>query len=319
MSATSILVVEDEPATLTELCEFLAEEGYEVTPAGNGAEALRAFERRRREIVVTDVRMPEMNGLELLRRIKKISEKTSVVIVTGHGSESLAVEALRAGASNYLKKPIDLGALERIIIGLVAVSGARELDLVAEGMLREESRTLEIPSDPSLIPAVVRDLGRSLPLLFDFTSVERLETALAEMIENAIEHGNLAISYGEKVEARELGLLEKLIAGRRSDPRLAERRVRIAYKLGPGGVEFRVADEGKGFDWRGVLASADAGDLLRESGRGIVLSSFFVDELRYNNAGNEVTLIKKAGRPASSGTNAGGPPPEAASQGILPL
>ncbi len=296
MSATSILVVDDEPATLTELCEFLAEEGYEVTPAGNGAEALREFERRRYKIVVTDVRMPEMNGLELLRRIKKISGETSVVIVTGHGSESLAVEALRAGASNYLKKPIDLGELERILIGLVAVSAARELDLVTEGILREESRTLEIPSDPSLIPAVVRDLGRSLSLLFDFTSVERIETALAEMIGNAIEHGNLEISYDEKMRARELGRLESLIARRRSDPRFAERRVRIAYELSPEGVEFRVADEGKGFDWRGVLASADAGDLLSESGRGIVLSSFFVDEMRYNDAGNEVTLTKKADR-----------------------
>jgi len=104
MNDNSILVVEDEPSTLEELCEFLREESYEVMGAADGKEALELFEQRPFNIVITDVRMPKMSGLELLRQVKKLRQRTSVVIVTGHGSEEVAISALRAAQATARKK-----------------------------------------------------------------------------------------------------------------------------------------------------------------------------------------------------------------------
>ena len=294
MSDISILVVEDEKATLEELCEFLREEGYRVKGASDGKEALDVYQQDYYNIVVTDVKMPKMDGIELLRRIKKVNQSTSVVIVTGHGTEEVAISALRAGASNYLKKPIDLGELERVLLSLVSLTQVQEVDLVGKRILSEESRTLVLPSDPNLLPGVVQELCRSLPLIFDLTSIERIEIALGEMLANALEHGNLEITYEEKARAHELGKYEDLISNRLQDTHLGVRSIRVAYKLWPGGVEYVVADEGHGFDWRGVMDAIYADGIVRHSGRGIILASYFVDEIKYNTRGNEVRLVKYA-------------------------
>lgn len=290
----TILVAEDERATLEELAEILSEEGYEVIPARDGRKALEAFQRMQTDFVLTDVRMPGMDGIELLRKVKKINEKTKVIIVTGYGTEEMAVSALRAGASNYLKKPLDLGELLRTLDSLLALEHGLDLDVVSKRLLKEESRTLRFPSDPELVPGVVRNLACSLPLLFDLTTVERIEIALAEMIVNAIEHGNLEISFQEKAKAQEQGTFGALIRERMKGSRLRGRKVEVSYHLRPAGVEYLIKDEGSGFDWRTVMECTSAGDLLKESGRGIVLCKLFMDSIEYNEAGNEVRIVKYA-------------------------
>jgi FixJ family two-component response regulator len=290
----SILVVDDEQDTLNELGEFLSEEGYNVETAVNGKDALDKFQKTQAGLVLTDVRMPGMDGIELLRHVKRINEKTSIVIVTGHGNEELAVAALRAGASNYLKKPLDLGELLRTLSSLMAIAQARDLDVITRRMLRAESRILTLPNDPAIVPGAVRYLCGSLLLLFDITTTERIEISLSEMIINAIEHGNLGISYGEKAKAQEEGRLGKLIRSKNENPKLREKKVRVVYRLSPTGVSYRIKDQGRGFDWRSLAEDAKPGDLLRESGRGILLCKLFMDEVVYNKSGNEVRISKYA-------------------------
>lgn len=102
-----ILVVDDEISIQGILTEVLEEDGYEVDAAGSGEEALEIFEKDKYSLVITDIRMPGMTGIQLLQEIKKISPETQVIIITSHASMETAVKALRYGAYDYFIKPFE--------------------------------------------------------------------------------------------------------------------------------------------------------------------------------------------------------------------
>jgi len=110
-----VLVVDDEKSILTLLEEALTQWGYQVTAAGTGAEALAALRTQVFDAALTDVRMPDMSGLDLLREIKKRDESIEVVIMTGYPTISSAVEALKEGAYDYLSKPLILDELRHLM------------------------------------------------------------------------------------------------------------------------------------------------------------------------------------------------------------
>jgi CheY-like chemotaxis protein len=108
-----VLVVDDEPDAVELLQEFLTGKGYEVITAANGKEALQKLKAERPHLILLDVRMPGMNGLEALRRIREIDREVGVIMVTAVNEEETGREALRLGAFDYIVKPLDLAYLER--------------------------------------------------------------------------------------------------------------------------------------------------------------------------------------------------------------
>jgi DNA-binding NtrC family response regulator len=110
-----VLVVDDEKSILTLLEEALTQWGYQVTSAGTAAEALTALRTQVFDAALSDVRMPDMSGLDLLREIKKRDESIEVVIMTGYPTISSAVEALKEGAYDYLSKPLILDELRHLM------------------------------------------------------------------------------------------------------------------------------------------------------------------------------------------------------------
>jgi DNA-binding NtrC family response regulator len=110
-----VLVVDDEKSILTLLEEALTQWGYQVTAAGTAAEALTALRTQVFDAALSDVRMPDMSGLDLLREIKKRDESIEVVIMTGYPTISSAVEALKEGAYDYLSKPLILDELRHLM------------------------------------------------------------------------------------------------------------------------------------------------------------------------------------------------------------
>jgi DNA-binding NtrC family response regulator len=107
-----VLVVEDEAYVRDSLVAVLRAGGYEVNPAGSVAEAVALLAKASVDVVLSDLRMPEADGLALVRRMQASSPETPVIILTGHGNVASAVECLRAGASDYILKPADPEALE---------------------------------------------------------------------------------------------------------------------------------------------------------------------------------------------------------------
>ena len=107
MSA-SILVVDDEESILTSLSSILQDEGYEVTVAMNGAEAVRVYTMEPPDLMLLDIWMPEMDGMETLRRVRELVPTAQVMMMSGHGSIETAVKAIKLGAYDYIEKPLSL-------------------------------------------------------------------------------------------------------------------------------------------------------------------------------------------------------------------
>ncbi|MFZ0132401.1 MAG: response regulator [Desulfobacterales bacterium] len=143
-----ILLVDDEPDILRVLGISLRADGYEVQTASSGEEALAIFTRDMPELVLTDIKMPGMNGIEVLREVKKLSDEAEVIIITGHGDIDSAVEALHYGASDFINKPVRDKQLT------IALQRAREKIRIRR-QLREYTITLE-----HKIEAATREIRR---------------------------------------------------------------------------------------------------------------------------------------------------------------
>jgi len=108
-----VLVVDDEPEAVELLVEFLSSKGYEVLTATSGEEALRRVREDRPHLVLLDIRMPKMSGLEVLQRIREIDAEMGIIMVTAVNEEDVGRQALELGAFDYIVKPLDLKYLER--------------------------------------------------------------------------------------------------------------------------------------------------------------------------------------------------------------
>lgn len=110
-----ILVIDDEKPTLMMFRLTLVAYGYEVLTAENGQEGVDVFNRERPGIVLTDIKMPGMNGIEVLKQVKAIDPSTEVIVITGHGDMDLAIQALNLDATDFINKPIQRHLLEQAI------------------------------------------------------------------------------------------------------------------------------------------------------------------------------------------------------------
>ena len=111
--AGRVLVVDDDPATVELLQEFLIAKGYEVITASDGVEALRKVKEERPHLILLDIEMPKMDGLEVLRQVKALDPTVGVIMVTGVNEQEIGRKAVELGAFDYIVKPLDLPYLER--------------------------------------------------------------------------------------------------------------------------------------------------------------------------------------------------------------
>ncbi len=122
-----ILIADDDPTLRSELGELLRADGHGVTVAADGGEALEALERESFEVALLDLVMPRATGLEVLHRLRVVRPETSVVMITGHGSVDVAVEAMKGGAVDFVVKPFEIESLQRILRSIADERHAREM------------------------------------------------------------------------------------------------------------------------------------------------------------------------------------------------
>jgi DNA-binding NtrC family response regulator len=115
MEPANVLVVDDEPHILAVLRDAMTSFGYRVTATTSGTEALDIVRSELFDAAITDIRMPDMSGLDLLREIKKHDDSIEVIVMTGYPTINSAVEALKEGAYDYLSKPLILDELEQVM------------------------------------------------------------------------------------------------------------------------------------------------------------------------------------------------------------
>lgn len=290
VSGKTLLVVDGCTETRARLQEQTRGRGLSVITATDPDVALSTFQMSVPDIVITDLFGPDMSGLTLTHQIKKRRPGCSVILMGTDTRQGVVVSALKAGALDYLCKPIGADELWR---SLDRAFGAipRSLD-DTPGIERVEHRVV-MSTDPAHMEATISYVIAASMVPLPEPQSQHLRAALHEMLLNAVEHGSLDISFPSKQEALAANTYDELLRRRRLDPRYRDRRVtiRITYDRPGRAIEFRVADEGQGFDWKRMW-SRDPESVPAEApcGRGIHVARALFPDLRYNNRGNEAIL-----------------------------
>jgi CheY-like chemotaxis protein/anti-sigma regulatory factor (Ser/Thr protein kinase) len=272
---TRILVVDDDRGTRHILQKLLTADGYETAAAKDGVEALKALERKPFDLLLLDVWMPRMNGLELLAHLRTRKVRPRVVVMTSDDAPETLLEAVRENAFRYVHKPVQPPDL---------------LDTVRQVLAAPEIPPIEVISArPEWIELVVPCTREA---------VDRIQPVMAQL------EGKLAPDVREAIgyAFREL-LLNAIEWGGRLD---STRSVRIACLHSPRMRMYRIADPGPGFNVEDLphAAIGQPADQpiehmrvreekgIRPGGFGIVSVRASVDELIYNEKRNEVVFIK---------------------------
>lgn len=297
-----ILVVDDQKEIQMMLCDVLEMQGYEVLTADNGTEGLEQYRKHRPAFTLTDISMPGMSGLDLLKQIKILNSEASVILMTGAGTETYAVEALRGGAVNYFNKPLDINELVETLHRYSVLAAGYDYELYAAGFIESENLRLSLTNDLAQVNHAVQMIVNHCRAIFPLEDIYTLRFGLYEMIVNSIEHGNLGITYEEKTRALEINQLNKLIKERAEDPVRRRKRVKIECRLNPEGMQCVIQDEGDGFDHSIYSASEDPAQLFEQlgtslHGRGIMLTCLQFDKVEFSQKGNLVTIIKNVKNP----------------------
>jgi CheY-like chemotaxis protein/anti-sigma regulatory factor (Ser/Thr protein kinase) len=291
---TRVLVVDDSPIDRLLAGNLLAQNGgWTVEYASDGQEGLDAIRSQRPDLVVTDMQMPEMNGLELACTVRREFPNVSIILMTARGSEEIALEALQAGATSYVPKRA-LG--QRLVETARRVLSARHEDTVQREVLKRlnvRSESYSMENNLELLLSLSRYLQLTLAHQWGLDLSTRLQIgmALEEAMMNAMHHGNLELdaSLKETDEAVYFHMAQQ----RCHEPRYCDRRIEVEMRLIPQSVTYTIRDQGQGFDLSKLPTEAALEDLVRPCGRGVMLMRAFMDEVTFNEQGNRVTLVKR--------------------------
>lgn len=313
--ATSVLIVEDDASTRRMLALALARRGYRVRSAESGEQALALLRERGCDILLTDIHIPDVDGIDLCRRARAVRPGTGLVLITGFQTEESVLRAFRSGAAAYLRKPLDLPTLFRtlgqvadslredpvpgngtgdadgavsLVVGPASDETERLLgspELVAAGVAFEKDGwvSFEAPSHRVFVQRFANLSELLLTRGVDADTVEELRVAILELGSNAVEWGN------------------------ESDARCP---IRLSARVLSDTIAIVVEDSGGGFRLADVpdptrdvreLQRARTAAGKRPGGYGIALVKAITDHLVYNERGNVVAMLKRLRPRPSSG------------------
>jgi DNA-binding response OmpR family regulator len=245
----TILVVDDSLTDRRMAGALLAKDPeIQVDYAEHGAAALDRIRQRSPDLVVTDLIMPEMDGFELVSKIRKHHSLVPVILMTSLGSEETAVKALQHGAASYVpKSSLPRELLDTVRRVLAVTDQQRHAARLMECLVTSDLK-FELDNDRALIAPLVGYLQETVSKLgvCDDTERVRVGVALEEALTNAIYHGNLEIS--SDIREQNFSGYYGLCGMRAKEAPYSGRRVRIEAQLTREEARFVIRDEGKGFD-----------------------------------------------------------------------
>jgi len=273
----------------------------EIEYAVDGKDALAKMEQSVPHLVVTDLVMPEMDGLELVATARSNYPLVPVIVVTGKGNDQIAVQALQQGAASYVPKRSLAQDLLETVRNVLAVSGRQRSETRLLGFMRRSDYEFVLENDCTLFPPLVAYLQEGVAQvgLCNQADCVRVGVALEEALANALYRGNLEV--GSELRDADDKAYHALVTQRSHQAPYQDRRIHVEVSLSPEEAVFVIRDEGPGFDPRTLPDPTNPANLEKASGRGILLMRTFMDEVVYNEAGNEIRLIKRRNRQGEPG------------------
>ena len=292
----NVLLAEDSVTQAKAIQLMLEEAGHTVKWASNGREALDAMRISLPDVVVTDLEMPELNGLQLVEAVRQDFSSIPVILLTAHGSEEVAALALRKGAASYVPKAYMDQDLLLSLDRILAVTKVDRFNRQALENLTSMELQFALHSDPALTTPIIGHLGDLLSRLgfCDATECMRVGVALQEALLNAMHHGNLEVNSELRQEDEKK--FHAALRERRKQAPYKMRRVYLTVKLKPAEAVYAIRDEGPGFDPSLLPDPTDPTNLERVGGRGLLLIRTFMDNVFHNESGNEITMVKRKGK-----------------------
>ena len=287
---TKILVVDDNPVDRRLIGGLLSKEpDWQISYANDGAQAIDETERLMPDVIVTDLQMPYVDGLELVKRIRDTHPNIPVILITAKGSEKIAVEALKQGAASFSPKAGMQKDLARTVRQVLEMSAHINASNLPGNQPVPKNLAFVLENDLGLIGPVIEHLQAALP---HWSDRDRLQIGMAidEALVNAMHHGNLEVKSSLR-DADESAYYKEVQTRKEKTP-YCDRKVRIQAEFSEQHVCVQISDEGPGFDPNKVADPTNEENIQKVGGRGLFLIRTFMSKVAHNSFGNQITMTK---------------------------
>lgn len=291
-----ILVVDDSSIDRILVGSLLAKEpAWEVEFVVDGRDGLDRIDPSKPDsivpdAIVTDLRMPHVDGLELVRSVRRSHPDIPVVLITSQGSEQIALEALRSGATSFSPKAMLRHDLIRTLKQVLEMSSHMRYTHDTATMPAPKQVAFVLENESSLIGPMIEHLQENLP---SWSDRDRLQIAMAmnEALINAMHHGNLEVDSRLRESDNEENYYQQIRERKNASP-FCHRRVRIEAEFSDQHICVQISDDGGGFDPETILDPTTDINVNKISGRGLLLIRSFMDRVAHNITGNQITMTK---------------------------
>lgn len=288
MDSKTLLLLESDDGNREMIQSIVLDHDLAMQRAFNLDDALRSLEKTKAFAFAFNLELVQGDPLELVRGMRQKHPDLPLLCILDEGRMPLMVELLKAGTYACLNLPLQMEELAFNLSKIIANS----TETYNPFSLRYEERILILPNDFALVMQVAKNLVDST-LPPNEKNRYHIILGLSEIINNAIEHGSLGITFEEKSNALKASRFYPLAIERSHKEPFKDRVVTVRSRVFPTlrRIEYFVADQGGGFDWRSLPDPKDKSNLLNRNGRGIMMARYAFDEMNYNELGNEVTLV----------------------------
>jgi len=265
MNQFKVLVVDDEEDVRKTLSEMVESLGYTVVSAENGVEALEKLKGEGIDLIMTDLAMPEMNGLELIVNSKRTYPGVPIAVISAYGNVENTAYALTRGAFNFVAKPFTMSQIKEVLRKGIQL---RELSLGTYTLMKfvQSQTEMVFPSQPALFPSAIFFAVKECQWrgIEDETRLENVAICMEELLNNAYLHGNL------KDE---------------------NKRIQVRMAFDSESLSLSIEDDGDGFDGPKYMEKIREDQSSIPEKRGLFIVDLLTDEVRFNPKGNVVTVV----------------------------
>lgn len=284
-----VLCVEDNEVLRNETVDLLESFFHDIDTATNGKEGLEKYKQQRYDLVITDINMPVMNGLEMIREIKELHQQQMVIVISAHDEAEYLMRMINLRVDHFVLKPLELNQFLSVIYRACRMMQKQR---EAQEKFEKQEQILQLLNTGSFQFRTLEDV-KSLAQAISHLCPNSGDVyiGLMELMTNAVEHGNLGITYDEKTILQEELRWETEVETRLKMEKNLHRYAYLKIEVSADKIVFNIKDQGQGFDFEQFLTVQEE-RIFDSHGRGIAMANtLYFDSLQYIGSGNEVETI----------------------------